>query len=205
MSRKNTLIVISIVFIFCLIAGCDSLRFAPTTAQKQAAHQTLQTAMVIEQAGTDAHSEAAQQQVAGSSAALSYIGMPADPKVEDYQTTVVQAQADAARRPTMVNVLEQAEGGLSLAAELAILFGVGGSAVGGKKILDWITLAKDKNKALQEVIVGNENFLNDLKRSGNSAVVDIFKAHQNSKQTEKSQKLVAAARVPIKTTPATVI
>jgi len=188
MNLKSSIIALCLcafVAVFC--CGCESLRFAPTEPQKKVAWQGHVTARNIETEGTDAHSPAARQQVQATQAALTYIGLPKDPVITDYATTVAQAQADAAQRPVIEDISEAAEQGLSLAAELAILFGVGGTGFGGKKVLDWIKLGREKNKALAEIIQGNELFKDQLKTQ-NAPVLAEFKEAQNKTQKSPSTK-----------------
>ena len=186
-----TLVFLCTCALLLLSSGCqDSLRFAPGEPQKKIAWQAHITARDIEAGGTDAHSPAAKQQVEATAVSLKYIGLPSDPEIVDYATTAAQAQADAAKRPTAGDVFEQVEGGLSLAAELAILFGVGGAGFGGKKLLDWLKLAREKNKALQEIVQGNEFFkqnLSSLKLPDGvlKAFKDAQKAAQHSQPTKR--------------------
>jgi len=175
------------VFVAVFCCGCESLRFAPTEPQKKIAWQGHVTARNIEAEGADAHSPAARQQVQATQTALTYIGLPKDPVITDYATTVAQARADAVRRPALEDISEAAEQGLSLAAELAILFGVGGLGFGGKKLADWLKLAREKNKALAEIIQGNELFKDQLKTE-NIPVITAFKDAQNKAQKTPSTK-----------------
>ena len=164
MHFKPSLTFIVVLLLTCSAAllfasGCsEHLRFAASEPQKQIALQTHITARAVNENGTDPGSQAAEQLVDGTETALAYTGMPKSPDIEDYATTSQQAKDDAGKRPVAEDVFQAAEQGLSLAAELAILFGVGGAGFGGKKLLDWLKLAREKNKALQEIVRGNEFF-----------------------------------------------
>ncbi|MHC4397873.1 MAG: hypothetical protein ACYS1A_19690, partial [Planctomycetota bacterium] len=124
MNRKSLTLLLLCCCALLPCAGCEALRFAPNQAQKKIALQGHLTARKIEAQGTGAHSPAAAQQVQATQAALTYIGMPKDPVITDYDTTVAAAQADAARRPDANDVFAAVEGGLSIAEQLAALFGV---------------------------------------------------------------------------------
>ncbi len=187
------ILILSISVLLLLSCGCEEhLRFAPSESQKKLAWQSHITARDIEASGTDAHSPAAKQQVESTVVSLKYIGLPKDPVIVDYATTAAQAQADAAKRPAAGDVLEQVEGGLSLAAELAILFGVGSAGFGGKRLLDWLKLAREKNKALKEIVQGNEFFKQNL--SSLKLPVGVLKAFKNAQnaaqQSQPTKRLV---------------
>lgn len=164
----------------CTLCGCtDSLRFAPTEPQKQTAELTHQAAIAINQTGTAPQTEATRQLVRGTQAALAYIGRPkVPPDPVEFSAYTTQAQADSVKRPAIDDVFAAAEHGLSLAAQLAILFGVGGAGFGGKKVLDWIVLASQKSKALEEIIKGGEVFKAKASAIGDSKAVDLFKMAQ---------------------------
>ncbi len=194
---------LTILFILCacvfmlFCGGCQgALRFAPTEVQKQSAELTHQVAAKVDAEGTAPHSPASQQLVEGTRAATSYIGRASiQPDPQQFDTTVSAANADAVKRPEVFTATEQ---GLSLAAELAILFGVGGTGFGGKKLLDWLKLARKKNKALEEIVAGNELFQAHLKSMGKTQEAEAFKEYQRSKQAGSTPLIVATVRVPIK-------
>jgi len=173
-----------------LFSGCAGpLRFAPSEPQKQIAFQTHLTARAVNAEGAQPGSQAARQLVGGTETALSYMGMPDSPDIADYETTAQKAKDDAARRPSGEDIFAAAEGGLSLAAELAILFGVGGAGFGGKKVLDWLKLAREKNKALQEIINNNELFIDNV----DPPIADNFKQLQK-KQSAATKRLVTEVK-----------
>ena len=181
-----------------LLAGCGSLRLAPSESQKQLTFSTHQTARTAADLGLAPGSVAARQMVEGTAASLAYAGMPQSPKIADYDATASAAAADAVRRPTADDVFTAAEGGLSLAAELALLFGAGGVGLGGKKLIDWIALARQKSEALKEVVQGNELLTQYLGEQGKAAELTAFKRAQTSTQSPKTELLVTAERIPIK-------
>lgn len=185
------LLIILLIAALLVIAGCQAgnpLRLAPSESQKQVALQASITARDVERQGTDPHSPAASQLAKATQVALSYTGLPRNPLIEDYDTTVAQAQQDASQRPTPGQVFEQIEGGLSLTAELAILFGFGGAGFGGKKVLDWLKLAREKNKALQEIVTGNELLKQNLTVLKIPDAVKAFKDAQTTAQKSPATK-----------------
>ncbi len=184
------IIVLSIVICLVFVSGCESLRKAPTEPQKQIAFQAVLTARDVEAEGTSPGSPAAELLADATQTALTYTGVPANPKITDYPTTLAAAQSDAAARPTVDEVFESVEGGLSLFAELAILFGVGGAGFGGKKLLEWIALARAKNTALKEIIEGNEILKRKLRLSTTAGADTLFGESQNITQSPKTKVLV---------------
>ncbi len=192
--RKTAIIIICIFLLFIcfllILSGCESIRRAPTQDQKQIALNTYQAASAIEARGTDPQSPAAKQVVEGSTVALTYTGLPANPVIDDYPTTLGLASSDAAARPTIDEVLGSVEGGLSLAAELAILFGVGGAGVAGTKVAKWIKVARQKNQALKEIISGNEQFKHWLDTQTSNTMWASFKDIQKKSQSASTATLV---------------
>lgn len=179
------------------LSGCSSnpLRFAPSGEQKQLAWHTHQAATAIEKTGTDPHSQAAKQVKTGTAASLAYTGIPENPQITDFNTTAEKAISDAIARPDVNDITGAVDEGLSLAAELAILFGVGGAAVGGKKVKDWIALARAKARGFEETVAGNELLKDILDQIGDSRAIAAFKNSQNASQRPETKKLVASARV----------
>ena len=194
--RVNHIVMLIVV---CLIAvailatcgGCDSLRKAPSEPQKQVAYKTHSNAVAANAIGAEPGSPLTGQMVDGTATALKYTGMPADPVIVDYDATSSQAAADAAERPTAADVFgeasEKAEGYLGLGLDLALLLGAGGIGFGGKKLTDWISLARDKNAALREIIQGNELFKRQIAAIASDeltpeAAIAAFKSSQKQAQ-----------------------
>ena len=188
------------VLILCA-SGCESLRFAPNQAQKKIALQGHLTARTIEARGTSPHSPAAAQQVQATQAALTYIGLPKDPAITDYDTTLAGARTDAARRPDVNDVFTAVEGGLSIAEQLAALFGFGGVAVGGRSLVKWISLLRSKSKGMEQIVGGNELLVKWLKANGRFDELEAFKYFQQFSQKGRTPELVATARIPVKDQP----
>jgi len=188
-THRNLLPCLLLPLVLCAFAGltgCSSLRFAPSESQRQIAFNTYQNAAVIAEKGAEPASPAAVQVLEGAATALAYTGMPAEPEITDYPQVLEAAQADSTKRPDIADIAEPIDAGLSLAAELAILFGAGGVGVAGKKLTDWIKLAREKNQALSEIIAGNELF----KKSADPTVVKAFYTAQSDKQSPATETLV---------------
>jgi len=198
-THKLFTIVVILIAACLLCTGCQSLRFAPTEAQKETAELTDGLAGKINTGGTAPGSEASEKLCDGTRAAALYMGRPKVPADPDrFDTVVARANVDAAARPSANDVFDAADKGLSLAAELAILFGVGGAGVAGKKLIDWVALARTKGKALSEIIRGNELLKEYLEINNKPAEIEAFKEFQSQVQNGKTPELVAAMRVPIK-------
>lgn len=193
---KVTSIFIAVIIALMLVAGCaDSLRFAPSQPQKQTAELTYGIACRVDSAGCEADSAASNQLVEGTRAAAAYMGRPAEAvDADQFETVANQANVDAIQRPAITDISETVDSGLSLFAELAILFGVGASSVAGKKLTDWISKAREKNKALEEIVTGNE-LLRNLNKD--SPLWDAFKSAQSQSQSAETAAIVAQ----IKNTP----
>lgn len=187
MHAKHLLTALLILSALCVLCGCnDSLRFAPSESQKQTAELTHQAAVLVNETGAAPKTEPTMRLVRGTQAALAYIGRPkVPPDPLEFDSSVSQAQTDSAKRPTAQDVFAAADQGLSLAAQLAILFGVGGAGFGGKKVVDWLAIARQKNNALQEIITGNEKFL----ARENQQTIEQFKNAQ-AKQSPATRRLV---------------
>ncbi len=180
--------ILIVSFILALVsAGCaNPLRLAPTEPQKQITFRTHLNALAVNSSGAEANTPATKQLVEGTAASLDYAGQPANPDITDYTATLSAARSDAVRRPTIEKISGGINEGLSLVAQIALAFGVGGSTLGGKKLLDWVKLAKVKNKALTEIIQGNEF----LKSTLTPAAINDFKSKQSQAQSISTEKIV---------------
>lgn len=179
---KLTICFLAVIIGIILLTGCEAtnLRFSPSESQKKIAYNAAVTAKKIEAEGTAPGSPAAKQNVEATKAALDYIGLPANPEIIDYPTILYEAQTDASIRPTQEDVFEAVDQGLSLASELAILFGVGGASIGGLKLKQWIQKAREKSKALHEIIINNDEFLKD-------STEDIKKAFKKAQKAQSPE------------------
>ena len=174
---------------FCLLSGCDTLRFAPNKPQKQNAWLHNRTAEFAATARQNENSSEKLKSLTNlsalqSRAITSYYGMPQQfPKANTADDVLTQANiqlaqdasADAVKRP---DVWQIADNGLELGIGIAALFG----GVLGTRALQFLKDAKTKSTALKEIIEGNELF-----KRQNSAVADDFKEAQKNQSVETRQ------------------
>ncbi|MHC4583476.1 MAG: hypothetical protein ACYS3N_03055 [Planctomycetota bacterium] len=189
--RKSTRLV-GCIFICLLFTGCDSLRFAPTEAQKQNAWLHNRTTTI---AADTAEDENASEQLQAlmqlselqSRAFSSYFGLPKEfPRSESSQDVLVESNFQLARtalqqgaeRP---DAWEVADSMLELGIGICALLG----GVYGTRAVGFLRQTKTKSKALKEIITGNELF-----KKQNTASASAFKqAHQN--QSPQTRQIVA--------------
>ena len=185
-----------ITLLLCALCGCNSnpLRFAPTEAQKQNAALAVEATRLIRDNGAGAG--AGVTEVAHSAAVntQTYFGLPAGP-LAPTGDILQTAAADAAKRPAVSDVLDKADAGLSLAAEIALLLGFGGLTLSGKSLVQWVALLRQKAAGFEQTIAGNELLKGYLKINNDAAALDAFKNFQNSRQTDTTRQLVAVTRV----------
>ncbi len=186
--------IIMLIVVACLSFGCDNLRMAPTEPQKQIAYQAVVTARAVESAGTDAYSPAATQLVDATAVSLAYTGVPATPTITDYPTTLAEADHDAARRPTADEIWSEADGWIDFGIALAGIFG-GGAGIAATQFL---VKARQKSRALREVISGNEKLKEYLREIGKTDELNAFYDFQNEKQSGKTEVIVADERSRLK-------
>lgn len=179
--------------LMCLVqAGCDSLRFAPSQIQKQNAWLHNRTALVTAETAraeeTSPKLQALTQLSEVQSRALSaYCGLPEEfPKAEtaddilaesNWQLAETALQAGA-ERPDAWQV---ADSMLELGIGLCALLG----GVYGTRAVRFLSDARGKSQALQEIVAGNELF----KKQNASAAPAFKQAHQN--QSPQTRQLVA--------------
>ena len=199
MHFKHTLTIVS-TLVICLsvlpFSGCSTgLRFAPSDAQKQIAFDAHIKACAANLTGAVPQSDLTRKLVDETEASLQYIGLPASPRIDDYDAVIAQAQTDAVKRPDANDVFGAADEGLALIGDLALLLGVGGTGFGGKKLLDWIALARQKSKAFEQVVTGNELLKEYLETTNNTSALTAFKQSQTAVQRGATAELVATTRV----------
>lgn len=176
------------------LCGCGQLRFPATESQKQNAWLHVQTAGA---AAAAARRESCSDTVCGLSSlaarqaeafSIDY-GLPENPSivtVEDLlsqtsRTAAEQAILDSQQKPDGWVVADNL---FELGAGLAGLLG----GVYGARLLRLINQARDKSKALQEIIEGNELF----KKRNPSMAADFKEAH--SLQSQQTRELVASLK-----------
>jgi hypothetical protein len=185
-------ILMILILLCCLSAGCDSLRFAPTEAQKQNAWLHNRTAiMAAETAKVENTSEKLQSLTqlseVQSRAFSSYYGLPKElPQAETAEDVLAEsnwqlahkALQQGAERP---DAWEVADSMLELGIGICALLG----GVYGTRAVGFLRQARTKSKALQEIIAGNELF----KKHNVSSAPAFKQAHQN--QSTQTRQIVA--------------
>ena len=185
-----------LVFVLLLsfgpLAGCSSLRLAPSEKQKQNAWLHNRTALA---AAETAQAENASDKLKAltrlselqSRAFTSYYGLPKQlPEAQTAEEILSQASwqlarsalSDATARPNMWDIADSA---LGLAIGICALFG----GVYGTKAVGLLRSVRTKSRALKEIIAGNELF-----KKQNPALAEAFKqAHHG--QSPQTRKIVA--------------
>ena len=191
-SRWFSVVVLGILFCLC---GCEGLRFAATEAQKENAWRHQQVCVeasevaVVEDA-SDALCGLTAVAAEQSEAFVVDYGLPNPLPASRYSplaggelsALAEQAKVDAARRP---DVWVLADSTLELGIALAGLVG----GVYGVRVAGYLKTAREKSKALQEVVQGNEVF-----KQLWPDYSERFKEAQ-AKQSAATQRLVADAKV----------
>ncbi len=185
-------ILITITLLSCMLVGCDSLRYAPTEAQKQNAWLHNRTTMI---AADTSKTENTSEQLQAltqlselqSRAFCSYFGLPKEfPRSESSQEVLAESNFQLARtalqqggeRP---DAWEVADSMLELGIGICALLG----GVYGSRAIGFLRQTKTKSKALKEIVTGNELF-----KKQNAQSVSAFKqAHQN--QSIPTRQIVA--------------
>jgi len=176
-----------------LVAGCDSLRFAPNEQQKQNAWLHNRTAAV---AAETARAEQTSQELQAltklselqSRSFTSYCGLPKEyPQAETTEQILAEsnwetanaALAQSAERPDPWQVADSA---LDVGIAISALFG----GVLGTRAVRFLQDARAKSQALKEIIQGNELF-----KTQNARQVEAFKAAQQHQSPETRQLVTA--------------
>jgi hypothetical protein len=178
-----------------LVAGCDAIRFAPTETQKENAWSHLQVTRATAQ-------EAKAANCAGNVCSLASLGakqaeafaadygMPKElPQGETPDQLLAEANwqradfalQDSQSRP---DPWALADGVLEFGAGLAGLFG----GVYGTRLVRFVSDARQKARALKEVVEGNELF----KKRNPDAASDFKDAH--AAQSQDTRQLVASLK-----------
>jgi hypothetical protein len=174
------------------LAGCDSLRFAPTEAQKQNAWLHNRTAIITAETAkaedTSPKLQALTQLGEVQSRSFSaYCGLPKEfPPAETAEDILAEssfqlasaALQESAERPDPWQV---ADSMLQMGIGICALLG----GVYGTRAVRFLKDARGKSNALKEIIAGNELF----KKENQTQAVDFKQAHQN--QSPQTRHLVA--------------
>ncbi len=199
--KKLQIRIITIIVAFvvmCVLTGCDSLRFAPNEIQKQNAWLHNRTATITAET---ARAEQASEQLQAltqlgeiqSRAFSTYFGLPDEfPKAENAEDILSEsnfqlahaAVESSAQRPDGWQVTDSM---LELGIGICAILG----GVGGTRAARFLSEAKTKSKALQEIITGNELF-----KKQNTSQSEAFKqAHTN--QSPQTRQLVAQMKTGV--------
>jgi len=179
--------------LFCfLLAGCDSVRFAPTEAQKQNAWLHNRTAaMTVECTRAEDVSEKLQA-LAGlselqSRAFVSYCGLPKEfPPAETAEEILAEssfelAQAALAESAGRPDAWDLADSVFELAIGISALLG----GAYGARAIRFLKEARAKSQALKEIVAGNELF----KKQNNQYTSAFKEAHKD--QSPQTRQIVA--------------
>jgi hypothetical protein len=175
------------------IAGCDSLRFAPTELQKQNAWLHNRTAAV---AADTARVEQSSQELQAltrlselqSRSFTAYCGLPKEyPPAETVEQILSASSWDAAtvalaqsaERPDPWDLADTA---IDVGIGLCALFG----GVLGTRAVRFLHDARAKSQALREIVQGNERF-----KADHADQVAAFKAAQQHQSPETRQLVTA--------------
>jgi hypothetical protein len=175
-----------------MLAGCESLRFAPTEAQKQNAWLHNRTTMIAADTAEDENTSEQLQALTQlselqSRAFSSYFGLPKEfPPSESVEDVLAESNfqlagtaiEQGAERP---DAWEVADSMLELGIGICALLG----GVYGTRAVGFLRQAETKSKALKEIITGNELF----KKQNASSACAFKQAHQN--QSAQTRQIVA--------------
>ena len=188
-------ILATLIVLFFLLAGCDSLRFAPGEAQKQNAWLHSRTAAI---AATTAEGESASGKLQAltklsqlqSRAITSYYGLPKELPQADTAEQILSESSWQLGRTALVESAERpdawqvADNALELGIGIFALLG----GVYGTRAVRFLKQARTKSKALQEIIAGNEFF-----KKQNESSVASFKQAQKL-QSPQTRQIVAEVK-----------
>ena len=189
-------VLVTLILPCFLLAGCDSLRFAPTEVQKQNAWLHNRTTTI---AADTARDEAASENLQAltklsqlqSRAFVSYCGLPKEvPRAETADEILTQSNFQLARSALAVSAdrpdaWQLADSVFELAIGISALLG----GVYGTRAVRFIKQARAKSQALQEIIAGNELF-----KKQNSRYASAFKKSHKD-QSPQTRQLVAEIKV----------
>jgi len=188
-------IIATLIPLSFLLAGCDSLRFAPTEAQKQNAWLHNRTATITADiAKTENVSEKLQALTRlsqlQSRAFTSYCGLPKNfPQADTAEDILAQSNLQLARRALRESsdrpdAWQLADSAFELAIGISALLG----GVYGTRAVRFLKQARAKSQALKEIIAGNELFKKEHK-----AYAGAFKqAHKD--QSPQTRQIVAQVK-----------
>jgi hypothetical protein len=185
---KKIIFVVGVLF---LIAGCDSLRFAPSQVQKQNAWLHNRTAAVTAETARNERTSEKLQALTQlgqlqSRAFVSYYGLPQEfPPADTAEDILAQSNFNLAKSAVKEGserpqAWEAADAVLDLGIGICALLG----GVYGTQAVRFLKTAKSKSEALREVITGNELF----KQQNANSVAAFKEAH--SEQSPQTRRIV---------------
>ena len=189
-TSPKTVVFISACICF-LLAGCDSLRFAPSEAQKQNAWLHNRTAIVTAETARAEDTSPKLQALTQlgevqSRAFSSYCGLPKDFLPAETAEDILAesnwqlagtALQESTERPDPWQV---ADSMLEMGIGICALLG----GVYGTRAVGFLRQARTKSNALHEIIAGNEQF----KKQNQTQAAAFKQAHQN--QSPQTRQLV---------------
>jgi hypothetical protein len=185
----------SLTLLCCTAVGCDSLRFAPTEAQRQNAWLHNRTAVVTAETAKAEDTSPKLQALTKlgevqSRAFSAYCGLPKEfPPAQTSEEILAESNfqlADTALQQSTERPDPWQAADAMLEMGIGICSVLGG--VYGTKAVRFLKDARGKSDALKEIIAGNEQF---KKQNGSQA--EAFKqAHRN--QSPQTRQLVAAMK-----------
>ena len=189
---KKFFVLLAGLFLLC---GCESLRFAATEAQKENAWVHCRTAQLAAESAKaeDVSRELEQLTLLSAKQSQAFVadtGVPAVlPDALSVEEVLTEANFelagvaadDASMRP---DAWELADSAMELGIAIAGLLG----GVYGIKFASYLKQARDKSKALKEIVENNE-FL----KQTSSEVSDVFKKAQ-SRQSVETKQIVTAIK-----------
>ena len=193
-TSPKTVVFIS-AYMCLLLAGCDSLRFAPSEAQKQNAWLHNRTAIITSETARAEDTSQTLQALTHlgevqSRAFSAYCGLPKEfPQAETAEDILAEsnwqiastALQESAERPDPWQV---ADSMLEMGIGICALLG----GVYGTRAVSFLRDARGKSDALKEIIVGNEQF----KKYNQTQTAAFKQAHQN--QSPQTRQLVATMK-----------
>ncbi len=189
-------VLVTLILPCFLLAGCDSLRFAPTEAQKQNAWLHNRTTTIAAETARSENTSEELQALTGlsqlqSRTFTSYYGLPKEfPQADTAEDILAQssfrlartALAESADRP---DAWQLADNAFELAIAISALLG----GVYGTRAVRFLKQARKKSQALQEIVAGNELF----KKEHKAYAGEFKQAHKD--QSPQTRQIVAEMKV----------
>jgi hypothetical protein len=190
--------VIILLWASVLLCGCDTLRFVPKEEQKQNAYLHWRVTELAAQEAVRENASATMQGLAGLSAQQSRTfvadyGMPSQLPAVDSAEEILNgsgaaiaqtAYQQSLKRP---NIWQAADGVMELGIGLAGLLG----GAYGIRATQFLKQARDKSRALKEIVEGNELF-----KETNPLQASAFKEAQKD-QSAETRKIVTEAKAQL--------